>query len=254
MLGLLGCGNIGRILANERQKYGGHPQFVAAYDTYDERTAEVAQLLGAVASSSFDEFIAQPFDVLIEAASVAAIRDHGEAALAAGKDLVVLSVGALAEPEFRERLEATAARYERTIHVPSGALFGLDNMKIGRLSEFRSVLLRTTKSPKALGVSVSERTMLFKGGAEACIASFPRNINVAAALALAANHPVEVEIWADPDIETNRHEVVVEGAFGSAAISVSNLPSPDNPATSYLAALSVLTLIDGFDRPLVIGT
>ncbi|HWQ64203.1 MAG TPA: aspartate dehydrogenase, partial [Methanospirillum sp.] len=32
-----------------------------------------------------------------------------------------------------------------------------------------------------------------------------------------------------------------------------NLPSPDNPATSYLAALSVLSLLKNIDNPLVIG-
>ena len=37
-------------------------------------------------------------------------------------------------------------------------------------------------------------------------------------------------------------------------ISVHNLPSPDNPATSYLAALSVLTLLADLDTPLVVGT
>jgi predicted dinucleotide-utilizing enzyme len=34
---------------------------------------------------------------------------------------------------------------------------------------------------------------------------------------------------------------------------VSNLPSPDNPATSYLAALSILSLLNQMDDPLVIG-
>jgi predicted dinucleotide-utilizing enzyme len=48
--------------------------------------------------------------------------------------------------------------------------------------------------------------------------------------------------------------VLVEGEFGRAVLSIENLPSPDNPATSYLAALSVLTLIDDLDQPLIVGT
>ena len=31
-------------------------------------------------------------------------------------------------------------------------------------------------------------------------------------------------------------------------------PVPDNPATSYLAALSILTLLKNLDSPLVVGT
>ena len=133
---MLGCGNIGHILAKEhakeRAKYDAHARFIAVYDTYADRAAEVADQLGAVATASFDEFIAQPFDVLVEAASVAAVRDYAEAVLEAGKDLIVLSVGALAEPGFRQRLEAVATRGGRTIRIPSGALFGLDNLKVGR--------------------------------------------------------------------------------------------------------------------------
>ena len=37
-------------------------------------------------------------------------------------------------------------------------------------------------------------------------------------------------------------------------IRVSNIPSPDNPATSYLAALSILTLLRDLEDPLVVGT
>ena len=103
-------------------------------------------------------------------------------------------------------------------------------------------------------VSVSERTLLFKGNDAACIEAYPTNVNVAVALSLAANRPVEVELWADPDIEANQHEVLVEGEFGRATLSIVNLPSPDNPATSYLAALSVLTLIADLDQPLIVGT
>jgi aspartate dehydrogenase len=83
---------------------------------------------------------------------------------------------------------------------------------------------------------------------------YPRNVNVAVALSLAAERPVDMELWADPDVTQNTHEVIVSGDFGEAAITVQNVPSPDNPATSYLAALSILTLLDDFDRPLLIGT
>jgi predicted dinucleotide-utilizing enzyme len=46
----------------------------------------------------------------------------------------------------------------------------------------------------------------------------------------------------------------VEGEFGDITITVKNLPSPENPATSYLAALSVLSLLRNLDNPMQIGT
>jgi aspartate dehydrogenase len=63
-----------------------------------------------------------------------------------------------------------------------------------------------------------------------------------------------VELFVDPDVERNVHEIFAEGDFGDIYIRVSNLPSPENPATSYLAALSILSLLNQMDNPLVIGT
>jgi predicted dinucleotide-utilizing enzyme len=51
------------------------------------------------------------------------------------------------------------------------------------------------------------------------------------------------------------HQAVpAHGAFGETTILTQNLPSPDNPSTSYLAALSIITLLKNLDRPLVVGT
>ena len=76
----------------------------------------------------------------------------------------------------------------------------------------------------------------------------------AARAGLAAGREADVEIWIDPDVDRNIHEIIAEGAFGEIFIRVSNILSTDNPATSYLAALSVLTLLKNLDEPLVVGT
>lgn len=249
-VGLLGCGNIGGILA----RHAPPVEFVAAYDRNPERAARIAAHLGARPCASFEEFIAGEFDLVVEAASVEALGSYAGAILEAGKDLLALSVGALAEPAERERLTAIARRRGRKIRIPSGALFGLDNAKIGRISGLDEVLLRTTKPPQALQLDLAERTLLFRGTARECIRHYPKNVNVAVALSLAAGREATVELWADPAAQDNTHEVLIRGDFGRADIRIANLPSPDNPATSYLAALSVLSLLHDLDNPLVVGT
>ena len=77
---------------------------------------------------------------------------------------------------------------------------------------------------------------------------------MAATLSIASGSNVEVEIWADPGARDNCHVVHAVGEFGAVQIDISNRPSPDNPATSYLAALSVIALLRGLDAPLVVGT
>lgn len=63
-----------------------------------------------------------------------------------------------------------------------------------------------------------------------------------------------MEIWADPAVSSNQHEIEAEGEFGKVTITTDNLPAPDNPATSYLAALSVLTLRSDLADPVRVGT
>ena len=73
-------------------------------------------------------------------------------------------------------------------------------------------------------------------------------------MSLAAGQDTDVELWADPSVDRNVHEVFIEGGFGETYIKVINVPSPDNPATSYLAALSILSLLNNLSDPIIVGT
>jgi len=249
-VGLLGCGNVGRIIAKERAGV----EIAALHDRIPERAEEAAGFCGAAVYRDFSDFVKADLDLIVEAASVAAVREHAEEILSNGKDLVILSVGALADRPFLERLTTLARAKGRRIHIPSGAILGLDNLKVGRISPLKRLLLRTTKSPESLNIRAEKRMMIFSGKANDCIREFPKNINVAVALGLAAGREADVEIWIDPGVDRNIHEIVAEGDFGEIFVRVSNIPSPDNPSTSYLAALSILTLLKNLDDPLVVGT
>ncbi|MBP1928562.1 aspartate dehydrogenase [Methanolinea mesophila] len=249
-IGLVGCGNIGHIIA----KYRENIEIVAVYDLIFERARELADVCGATACEDFPSFLDMDFDYAVEAASVRAVHRYAGDILKHGKHLVVMSVGALSDREFLENLKTIARSSERRIYIPSGAICGLDNLKVGRISKINHLLLRTTKTPESLGIVTRERKMIFLGKANECIKEFPKNVNVSVALSLAAGADADVELWADPDVERNIHEIFAEGEFGDIYIRVNNVPSPDNPATSYLAALSILTLLRDLEDPLVIGT
>ncbi len=249
-IGMFGCGNIAGLLVPRLQS----ARVTACFDLLPERAAALADRCGARSFDSFEDFIRQDFDVLVEAASVAGVHEKAAAALRAGKDLVIMSVGALMDPLLREELLALGREVGRRVQVPSGAIAGLDLLHIGRVSRLDRVLLKTTKQPRSLGLGEGERGLVFSGPASDCVDRFPRNVNVAAALSLASGRDVEVEVWADPDCPVNRHEVIVEGEFGRSVLTLENLPSPDNPRTSQLAALSLAALLEQFEAPLIIGT
>jgi len=247
--GLLGCGNIAAIIARELPSIN----CVAVYDVDPGKTRELADLTGARACASFEEFSRCDFARVVEAASVEALVMHGEAILRAGKDLLALSAGAFLDTGFRANMTRLARQSGRRIHIPSGAVFGLDNLQVGQLSAVDHVTLRTTKSPAALAPGVTERTCLFRGGVVEAIQRYPKNINVGAALSLAAGKEVEVELWVDPLATRNTHEVLVRGRFGEVTIHIANNPCPDNPRTSYLAALSVMAVLSKEDEVFIVG-
>ena len=249
-IGLIGCGNIGHIIA----KYQDTFEIRALFDILPEKSHELAAISGGIAYDDFEAFIAADFDIVVEAASVRAARAFAPRILENNKDMVIMSVGALADKDFTAAITETARRNNRKIYVPSGAIMGLDNIKAARITGISHLLLRTTKSPESLGITSAERKIVFAGKSNECIKEFPKNVNVSVALGLAAGTDADVELWVDPAVDRNIHEIFIDGEFGDAYIRVRNVPSPDNPATSYLAALSILTLLRNLDNPLVVGT
>jgi len=249
-IGLLGCGNIGHIIAVHASGF----TISAVYDKVPERAEEIAALAGAQSYEDFSTFLAADTDIIVKAASVNAARTYTLDVLGAGKDIVIMSVGALTDKDFRHKVRAAAIEHGRKVYLPSGAIFGLDNLKIGRISRISRLLLRTTKSPASLGITSDSRRMIFSGKANECIKAFPKNVNVSVAMSLAAGQDTDVELWVDPAVDRNVHEIFFDGDFGEAYIKVTNFTSPDNPATSYLAALSILCLLEKLSDPIIVGT
>jgi aspartate dehydrogenase len=249
-IGLLGCGNIGHIIA----QYGGGFTITAVYDLVFDRAKEIAGISGAHPYEDFESFINADIDIVVEAASVGAVKSYAARVLSHKKDLVIMSVGALSDNEFLDEIRELARRTGQKIHIPSGAIFGLDNLKIGRISEITRLLLRTTKSPASLGIVSENKRLIFSGKADECIKAFPKNVNVSVAMSLAAGHDTDVELWVDPSVDRNVHELFIEGSFGETYIKVTNIPSPGHSATSYLAALSILSLLNNLNDPIIVGT
>ncbi len=249
-IGLLGCGNIGHIIATHASGF----EISAVFDKVSGRAQEIAAISGARACGDFGSFVNADFDIVVEAASIAAAKNYAIEVLTHRKDLVIMSVGALTDAGFREKIRTAALASGKKVYIPSGAIFGLDNLKIGRISRINRLLLKTTKSPASLGIDSDTRRKIFSGKANECIKAFPKNVNVSVAMSLAAGQDTDVELWVDPSVDRNVHELFFEGDFGETYIRVTNFPSPDNPATSYLAALSILSLLEKLSDPIVIGT
>jgi aspartate dehydrogenase len=62
-----------------------------------------------------------------------------------------------------------------------------------------------------------------------------------------------VRIVAVPGLARNTHEVMVRGDFGELRVEIANVPSPTNPRTSVLAALSAIATRRRITAPVVIA-
>ncbi len=267
-IGVIGCGVIGAEICKAIDSGKINAELVALYD---RNTAHCDKLLGLLATkpdiTSTDELISRA-DIVVECASAEAVRELGLAVLEKGKELMILSVGALTDPELLESLRETASANGCRIYVPSGAITGLDGLKSASVIRMDKVTLCTTKNPKGLeGApyilennidlnSFREKTLLFEGSAQEAIKGFPANVNVATSLSLAGigSEKTRVKVFVDPAALRNIHEIEAEGEFGKFTCVVENVPCPGNPRTSFLAALSAIATLKRITEPLQIGT
>jgi aspartate dehydrogenase len=250
---LVGCGAIGSVVARESVKMR-HIDALHLFDTDGKRAESLAREVGGDVVSLEEGFA--DADLVIEAASQSALREVGPVALAAGCDLLVMSVGGLLDEALFGRLRANAEKSGARILVPSGAVGGLDALRAASRSGFAALTLTTAKPPDGLGLGAEEihdPVLLFEGSASEAVQRFPKNVNVAAAITVAAGRQPTVRVVADPSLRRNTHTIEASGPFGRMVLRFENEPFPENPATSYLAALAAVAVVAGLGQTLRFG-
>ena len=227
-----------------------------------------AQEYGLGFTSELDDLIAQKPDAIVEAAAHEWVEQYAERVLQAGVSLVVLSAGALADDVLRERLEAAARTSGALLYVPSGGIGALDALKAAAVAGVDEVVIRTSKPPRAwrgipyveaLGVDLEhlrEPFVLYDGPARAGVKHFPQNVNIAAVLSMAGIgfDRTRLVAVADPGITRNTHVITVNAMTGEIAITLQNVPSPENPKTAWLACYSALAAVRQMQSAVRYGT
>ncbi|WP_423058775.1 aspartate dehydrogenase domain-containing protein [Brevibacterium linens] len=261
----LGSGTLSlTALVSDRAKHDGRPN----------HGAEVVDLPGLARLAGRADIDTSPsprmfdgFDVIVECAGVPAAAQLGPSAIASGRPLVLTSVGALAAPEARAGLLAGPGR----LHVTNGAIGGLDVLEAAAQADgLDTVEITTSKEASGLirpWMSETEAARLrdlrpedgpltvFTGNPAEAIEKFPANVNIAVALAWATRglsagtsdadmlgaslERVQVVIQAVAGQNQSAHRIRAAGSAGGFTFDIRSTPSPENPATSGLTALSV---------------
>ena len=262
---IAGLGAIGRVLA--RKLTDGIPGIelacAAAGDKAKARDWLEQQRIDCPVVE-FEEF-PERADLAIECAPAAVIDRICRSMLEAGKQVMVLSCGALLpRPELIDLAKARGG----AIIVPTGALLGLDAVQAAAQGTIHSIRMITRKPPAGLagvpyliekGIDLDRLTepmMVFEGTVREAIKRFPANVNVAVALSLAGIGPdkTRMEIWADPTIDRNQHTISIDSDSARFEMSISNIPTRENAATGKITALSVVAALKKMSSPVRIGT
>lgn len=194
-------------------------------------------------------------DLMVDCAGHSALIEHGPAILERGIDLVTVSIGALADTALHDRLQGAAQAGGARLILASGAIGALDCLAAARIGGLSEVVYTGRKPPSGWKGSpaedhidleaLTEPATHFEGDARQAALSYPKNANVAAAVALAGAgfQATRVRLVADPSITANIHEIHASGAFGSFSFRIEGRALPDNPRSSALAAMSAVAAI-----------
>ncbi|MEH6719946.1 MAG: aspartate dehydrogenase [Aurantimonas endophytica] len=248
-VGLIGYGAAGRACA---ALLLADPRYRLTVLTRSPPEEPLPDRLSVVAS--LDALIAACPQIIVEAASAEAFASLLPACLRAGVDVVAASIGALQSQETGDAVVAACREGHSRLVLPSGAVGGLDYIAAAALAGDIAVIYTSRKPPAAwttelaeagLGEAArSEPVTLFEGSAPEAARLYPRNLNAGLTVALAAGiDRTRVRVVADPSVSTNTHEIEVTSAAGDAYLRFANKPSPDNPKTSMITALSLASAV-----------
>ena len=244
-IALIGFGAIGRIVAAE-----GDVAAVLVRERYLESTRRA--LPGVAVVASIGDLLGAGPDLVVECAGQPAVREYGEAVLAGGTDLMVISTGAFGDRAFLDSMCSEAQRAGRRMLLPAGATAGLDGLLALREGGLDSVRYMSSKPPHAWAGTPAERnfrldalvepTVIHSGPAHEAARLYPKNANLAVTIALAGLglERTRVDLVADPGLTGNVGRIEASGRVGTLTVEMAGRAAPDNPKTSLVTAYSIV--------------
>lgn len=261
---LIGYGAVGAGVARMIREGAAGPVTLAAVVVRDpDRHADHAADLGVPFVADGNALLVLRPDVVLECGGHDAFRQHVPTILAAGIDVIAISVGALADPDLLAEVERSAAAGGSRLRIPSGAIAALDAISAAAVSGLDRVVHSVRKPPPTLlpadearaVIESGEPRVLYDGPARAATQLFPANVNVVAAVSLAGIglDRTEARVIADPAVHHNTHELEVIGDFGRLTVKMENIPSNENPKTGRIVPASLVRALRALSERVLVG-
>lgn len=262
-LAIVGCGKLGEVVADAfiDGLLNGY-KLVATLSRTIDKARYIADKVNkanynkeCVACNNIDELLALKPNYIVETATPAVFKNFALKAITNGASIVTLSIGALADEQFYRDVEKTAHKYGVKVHIPSGAIGGLDLMRTATLMGETKVRFDTEKSWKPLrGTQLYDEKLetmscqVFNGNAKEAIAILPTQVNVAVAASLATvgTENVEVTIATTPHYKGDKHTITLKNSEVDATLDIYS-------QTSNIAGWSVVHTLRNIASSIVFG-
>lgn len=256
---IVGCGRLAEIITNAVVK-GMLPDYelVGVYSRTASKAERIANKMRqhgkmCAACHTLKELLELKPDYLVESASPAAMKELALPTLENGTSIITLSIGALADTSFYEKVKETAKANDTRVYLVSGAIGGFDVLRTTSLMGNATARFFNEKGPDALkGISVykeelqQERCIVFSGNATEAINVFPTKVNVSVAASLASVGPdnMQVSIQSTPGFTGDTQKVEIKNEQVHAVVEVYS-------ATSEIAGWSVVNTLLNITSPIV---
>lgn len=256
---IVGCGRLAEIVADAVVK-GMLPDYelVGVYSRTASKAERIVHKMqqhgrSCVACHTLEELLELKPDYLVESASPAAMKELALPTLENGTSIVTLSIGALADSAFYEKVKETARANGTKVYLVSGATGGFDVLRTASLMGNASAHFFNEKGPDALkGTPVykeelqKEKRVVFSGNATEAISVFPTKVNVSVAASLASVGPdnMQVSIQSTPGFVGDTQKVEIKNEQVHAVVEVYS-------ATSEIAGWSVVNTLINITSPIV---
>ena len=256
---IVGCGRLAEIVTDAVVR-GMLPEYelVGVYSRTLSKAERIARKMErhgicCAVCRTLEELLSLKPDYLVEAASPAAMRELALPALENGTSVVTLSIGALADASFYEKVRQTARAHGVRVYPVSGATGGFDVLRTASLMGDASACFFNEKGPDALkGTPVydeglqQEQRVVFRGSATEAIKLFPTKVNVSVAASLASVGPdrMQVCMQSTPGFVGDIQKVEIRNRQVHAVAEVYS-------ATSEIAGWSVVNTLINIVSPIV---
>lgn len=242
-LGMIGFGAMGREVMTALSKLGETSAIQAVLVRPGRDAPSAVHEIGAL--------IAARPEVVLECAGHSAVKEFAAPLLRAGIDVIISSVGVLADDKIRNELLDAEQGGGRAL-LPAGAIAGLDGLLAARLAGLDEVTYTSFKPPHAWRGTAAEQVIdlnhsepereFFVGSARAAALAYPKNVNVGVAIALVGlgMDATRVRLVSSHNVTDPLGRIEASGAFGHFRFDIFARAAVDNPKTSALTAYSIL--------------